>query len=180
MKRQTFFWWMGAASLVGIVASFWQLLEKLALLENHDAALSCNLNNVFSCSNILNAPQSSVFGFPNPIIGLVMFTFFLTVALLGLTGAKIARALAYVIQGLALFILGFTLWLFYENTYSTKGICIFCLFNGTAVLVVNAAILRHNARFSQKLKRLTAGGADIFGWAVLWLVVAFTMILKFS
>lgn len=156
---------MTGASVVGMVASFWQLLEKLALLKNHDVALSCNLNSIFSCSSVLNAPQSSVFGFPNPIIGLIIFTFFLTVAIFGLTGTKIIKKFAYSVQGLALFMLGFTLWLFYMNTYSSKAICIFCLFNGTAVVVINALMLKHNAQFSQKLRRLTLYGADLFGWA---------------
>lgn len=167
---------MAAASAIGIAASFWQLLEKLALLKNHDIALSCNLNSVFSCSNILNAPQSSVFGFPNPIIGLIMFTFFLTIAVFGLIGAKIIKKFAYAIQGLALFMLGFTLWLFYENTYSTKAICIFCLFNGTAVVIINAVMLRYNV----KNRKWIRNGADLFVWSLLWLTVAFAMFLKFS
>ncbi|OGL35710.1 hypothetical protein A3F65_03490 [Candidatus Saccharibacteria bacterium RIFCSPHIGHO2_12_FULL_47_16b] len=179
-KQLKLFGWLAAVSAVGIVASFWQLLEKLALLENKDVALSCNLNDVFSCSSVLNASQSSVFGFPNPIIGLVMFTFFLSVAIFGLSGAKIVKRLALTIQGLALFMLGFTLWLFYENTYSTKAICLFCLFNGTAVVIINAVMLRHNTVYIPKLKRLTTKGADLFGWSLLWLAVAFAMLLKFA
>jgi len=172
------FWWMAGAATAGLVASFIQLLEKLTLLKNPHAVLSCNLNSTFSCSNILNAWQSSVFGFPNPIIGIIMFTFFLTVAIFALTGAKIVPAFAKTIQGLAVFMLAFTLWLFYENTFSSKAICIFCLINGTAVVVINAVMFRHN--FGEKLKRWTNRGADLFGWALLWLVVAFVMLLKFA
>src|SRR3989344_4330855 len=178
MKNRGLFAWMAVASAVGILASFWQLLEKLALLKNQDVVLSCNLNSVFSCSNILNAPQSSVFGFPNPVIGLIMFTFFLTVAIFMLTGVKMIKKFAYAVQGLALFMLAFTLWLFYMNTYSSKAICIFCLFNGTAVVIINAAMLRHNAQFSSSLRRLTRRGADYFGFTLLWLIVAFAMLLK--
>ena len=47
------FWWMTGASAVGIAASFWQLLEKLALLKNHDIVLSCNLNSVFSILQLI-------------------------------------------------------------------------------------------------------------------------------
>lgn len=169
---------MAAASAVGLVASFIQLLEKLSLLKNPHIALSCNLNSVFSCSNVLNAWQSSVFGFPNPVVGLVMFTFFLTVAIFALTGAPIKRRFGGIIQGLAVFMLLFTLWLFYENTYSSKAICIFCLFNGTAVLIINAVMFRHN--FGKRYKKLIARGADLFGWALLWLIVAFAMLLKFA
>jgi uncharacterized membrane protein len=176
--KKTKFWWMAGASTVGLVASFIQLLDKLSLLKNPHAALSCNLNSVFSCNNVLNAWQSSVFGFPNPVIGIAMFTFFLTISAVYLTGSQIARTFELVIQGLAVFMLGFTLWLFYENTYSTRAICIFCLLNGTAVLFINAVMLRHN--YDQKLKRWIARGADLFGWTLLWLAVALLMILKFA
>jgi len=169
---------MAGASAAGIVASFIQLLEKLTLLKNPHAVLTCNLNSTFSCSNILNAWQSSVFGFPNPIIGLVMFTFFLTVAVFALTGAKIVPTLAKTIQGLAVFMLAFTLWLFYENTFSSKAICIFCLINGTAVVFINAVMFRHN--FGERIKKWSIRGIDLFGWALVWLIVAFAMLLKFA
>jgi len=39
-------------------------------------------------------------------------------------------------------------------------------------------MFRHN--FGEKLKRWTNRGADLFGWALLWLVVAFVMLLKFA
>jgi len=180
MKNRKLFIWMSAASAVGLIASFWQLMEKLAILKNKDVVLSCNLNDVFSCSNVLNAHQASVFGPPNSVIGIIMFTFFLGIAVVGLTGSKLAKKLALAVQGLALFMLGFTLWFLFQSTYRIQSICIFCLFIGTAVLVINGAMLRHNAQFNQKLRRLTYRGADLFGLALIWLVVAFAMASKFS
>lgn len=174
------FIWMAIASAVGLMAAFWQLMEKLAILKNKDIALSCNLNDVFSCSNVLNAHQSSIFGPPNSVIGIIMFTFFLSIGIVGLSGSKIANKLALAVQGLALFMLGFTLWFLFQSTYRIQSICIFCLFIGTAVLIINGAILRHNANFSQRLRRFTYHGADLFVWALIWLVVAFAMALKFS
>lgn len=174
------FWWMTGASAIGLAAAFWQLMEKLAILKNKDIALSCNLNDVFSCANVLNAQQSSVFGPPNSVIGIIMFSFFLSIGIVGLTGSKLAKKLALAVQGLALFMLGFTLWFLFQSTYRIQSICIFCLFIGTAVLIINGVMLRHNAHFSQKLRRLTLRGADLFGLALIWLVVAFAMILKFS
>jgi uncharacterized membrane protein len=180
LARPTLFMWMAGASAVGLAAAFWQLMEKLAILKNKDVVLSCNFNDVFSCSNVLNAHQSSVFGPPNSVIGIIMFTFFLSMGIVGLTGSKLAKKLALVVQGLALFMFGFTLWFLFQSTYRIQSICIFCLFIGTAVLIINAAILRHNAGFSKKLQQLTKRGADLFGWAVVWLVVAFAMLLKFG
>ena len=63
-KQQKLYLVMVVGALAGFIASFWQLLDKLELLKNSQAVLSCNLNSVFSCSNILNAHVSSIFGFP--------------------------------------------------------------------------------------------------------------------
>ena len=180
VKNRSRFIWIIGASAMGLAAALWQLVEKLAILKNKDVALSCNLNDVFSCSNVLNAHQSSVFGLPNSVIGIIMFTFFLSIGIVSLTGSKLAKKLALAVQGLAVFMLGFTLWFLFQSTYRIQSICIFCLFIGTAILIINAVMLRHNAQFSQKLRRLTLRGADLFGWALLWLVVGFAMILKFS
>src|SRR3989344_1549535 len=180
MKQQKLFGWVALAATVGLASAFWQLMEKLSILKNQDVILSCNFNDVFSCANVLNAQQSSVFGPPNSVIGIIMFSFFLSIGIVGLTGSKLAKKLALTVQGLALFMLGFTLWFLFQSTYRIQSICIFCLFIGTAVLIINGVMLRHNAEFSQKLRRLTLHGADLFGLALIWLIVAFAMLLKFS
>lgn len=169
---------MLGASAVGLIAAFWQLMEKLAILKNKDVALSCNLNDVFSCSNVLSAHQSSILGPPNSVIGIIMFTMFLTVAVVGITGAKTSRRLMLAVQGLALFMLGFTLWFLFESTYSIESICIFCLFIGTAVVIINSVLFRHN--FSSMIAGWKIRGIDYFGWTLLWLIVALAMVLKFA
>lgn len=179
MNKKNFAWMAGAATM-GLLAAFWQMMEKIAILKNSKIALSCNFNDVFSCSSVLNAPQSSVFGPPNSLIGIIMFTFFLAIAVAGLTGSRLANRLALAVQGLAVFMMGFTLWFLFQSTYRIQAICIFCLFIGTAVVIINAVMLRHNAKFVPRLKKLTARGADLFGWSLLWLAVAFAMALKFA
>jgi len=178
---------MLGASALGLVASFWQLMEKLTLLKDSHAVLSCNLNSVFSCSSVLNSHQASVFGPPNALIGVMMFTFFFTVALAGTTGSQIVRRLVFVIEGLALFMLGFTLWFLYQSAFNIHALCIFCTFVGTAVVVINAAMLRQTLLVMQlkksprqKVDRLIGSGADLFAWVVLWLAVALTMFIRLS
>jgi len=65
MKKRSLYAVLAAGSSLGLLASFLQLLEKLVLLKNSHAALTCNINSTFSCTNVLNAWQSEVFGFPN-------------------------------------------------------------------------------------------------------------------
>ena len=62
---------------IGLVASFLETLEYQELLKNAHTVLTCDLNSVFSCSSVLNAWQSKVFGFPNSLLCIVFFTLML-------------------------------------------------------------------------------------------------------
>ena len=185
-KIKTYYLTSVIGSVAGLAAAFWQTLEKLALLKNPGQILSCNLDSVFSCSNVLNAPQSSVFGFPNSLIAMTFFTFFLTVGLVGLSGGRIGRTMRLWVQGLALFMLGFALWFLYQSTFNIQAICIFCLFIFGGVLAVNGAWLRLNEgdmplskSVTKRLSRWMASGADIFVWLLLALVVGSAIFFKF-
>ncbi len=178
---------MTVGGVIGMTAAFLQTLEKLTLIKNKDALLSCNLNSVFSCSNVLNAWQSSVFGFPNSILCLVLFTIFTAIALAGATGGKLTRGMRLGIQALSLGTLGFALWFLEQSVYSIVSLCIFCIFCFIGLLLVNGAWLRLNAadlpigeRGRAVLARGIAKGADVFAWSLLAALVAFAMVLRFN
>lgn len=145
---------MTIGAVIGAVASFWQTLEKLTLLKNPEAILSCNLSGVFSCSNVLNSHQASLFGFPNSIMSLMFFILFLAVALVGLTGGLVSKRMRLATQFLSFFVLLFGVWFLFVSTYSIKAICIFCMFNFTGLLIVNCSWLRLNASDVKWIKNL--------------------------
>lgn len=183
-KKQYAFMVVGAT--IGLIAAFWQTLEKLTLLKNKDAILSCDLGSVFSCSNVLNAPQSSVFGFPNSIMCMILFTIFLAVGLVGLTGGQIAKKMRLAVQGLSVFTLGFAFWFLFQSTYRIGAICIFCLFCFAGLLMVNGSWLRFNLpdlplskKLQTSVKKWVAKGADIFFWLLLALIVGAAIVFKF-
>lgn len=178
---------MTVGGAIGMTAAFLQILEKLTLLKNKDAVLTCDLNSVFSCTNVLNAWQSSVFGFPNSLMCLVLFTIFTTIALAGAAGGKLTRGLRLGVQVLSLGTLGFALWFLEQSVYSIGSLCILCIFCFGGLLLVNWGWLRSNAadlpigaRGRAALARGIATGADIFGWFLLAAVVAFAMLLRFN
>ncbi len=186
-KQRTIYTIMTVGSVIGMTAAFLQTLEKLTLIKNKDAVLTCNFNSVFNCSNVLNAWQSSVFGFPNSIMCLTIFTVLMSIGLAGLAGGKLPKGLRLGIQALALFTLGFALWFFAQSIYVVGSLCVFCIFCFTGLLMVNWGWLRLNAadlpigaRGRARLLRTISSGADIFGWILLGLAVAFAMLLKFA
>jgi len=186
MKQRTIYTTIMIGGAAGMVAAFLQLTEKITLLKNKDAILACDLNSVFSCTNVLNAWQSSVFGFPNSILCLALFTIFSTVAVAGATGGKLSKGMRVGTQAISLMTLGFALWFLFQSIYVISSLCILCIFCFVGLLLVNWGWLRINAqdlplgqRGRDLLQRAIRTGADIFGWTVVGLVVLFAMLIKF-
>jgi len=185
-KQQVLYLVMVIGAVAGFIASFWQLLDKLQLLKNSHVALSCNLNSVFNCTNILNSHQSSVFGFPNALMCVIMFTIALVAGLIGMGGAGIAKGLRFFFQFLAFFTVVFGLWYLWESIFNVGALCIFCVFCFSGVLLINFAWLRINYKdypLSKKcslwLSKSIAHGADIFLWILIGLVVVAEALIKF-
>ena len=186
MKQRTIYSVMAVGGAIGLAASFMQTMEKLTLLKNENAELVCNLNSVFSCTNVLNAWQSSVFGFPNSLMCMVLFTIFGSMGLVGASGGKLPRGLRLGIHGLSLFTLFFGLWFLSQSTFVIGSLCLYCLFCFSGLLLINWGWLRTNAadlpigtKGRAVLQRGIAVGADTFGWVLLALAIAFTMMIRF-
>lgn len=186
MNKRTLYGIMIGGAIVGLAAAFFQMLEKLELLKDAGKVLACDLNSVFSCSNVLSAWQSSVFGFPNSLLCIVFFTTFTIAGLAGLSGAALPRAFRLGIHGLSLFVLGFALWFLGQSIYAIGALCILCLFCFAGLLLINWAWLRINAndlpigkRGRTVLAQLIQSDFDIFAWIMLAVWVGIAVVLRF-
>lgn len=172
---------------VGFIASFLQMLEKITLLKDAHAVLSCNLSSVFNCSNILNAHQSSVFGFPNSLLCITFFAILLTLGLAGWTGGVVGTKLRITYQAMSVFFAGFGFWYLWQSIFNVGSLCIYCAFCYGGVLLINVALFRLNykdyplsKRYRKLADRIVAAGADIFFWCLIGLVIILEAIIKFS
>lgn len=114
--------------IIGLIVSFILSVEKIHLLEQPDATLSCSFNLVLNCSTVMQTWQSSVFGFPNMLIGLMAFPVVITVAVVMLAGGpRLPRwfwRTAHICYGLGLV---FAYWLFFNSVYDIQVLCPWCL-----------------------------------------------------
>lgn len=78
-------------AFIGLVASFWQVVERIFMLKNPGAELSCNLNPILDCGTVLGNRWSALFGFPNALLGIVMFTILFTIGLMLLNGIALKK-----------------------------------------------------------------------------------------
>ncbi|MGW4236634.1 vitamin K epoxide reductase family protein, partial [Streptomyces sp. NPDC004749] len=57
----------------GLLAAWVITIDKFKLLVDPGFTPGCSLNPVVSCGSVMESDQASVFGFPNPMLGLVAY-----------------------------------------------------------------------------------------------------------
>lgn len=177
-------WWIIAgASFAGLASSLIQTIERINYALHPKVALTCDINAIFSCSNVFNAWQSRVFGFSNSLVCMMFFALTAGIALAGATGSVLNRSLRYIFHFFSVFFLGFGAWYLWQSTYRIGYICIFCLFCYAAVIAMNWAWFRLHYRElplskqkAAKLANFVKNGGDLFV-AVLWVLLFAGMII---
>ncbi len=180
--------WFGvvvAAAVVGMAATIIQIVERVALAQNADADLLCDINGTFSCGNVLTSWQSSVFGpIPNAAIGLSVFALTLGAAGVGLLGSALSKPAWGVATSFAGFMAAFTVWFLAQTAFVIGSVCLYCLVIGTMVLLVNLSWWRignrlgylSGNRFLDGAAWLVRGGTDVILWVGLGVVVGAMMV----
>ena len=144
--HQVLFGTMLVSAAVGLVAAFVLTLEKIKLLQDPDAVLSCSVNVVLNCASVIKTPQSSVFGFPNSLIGLIGYAVIITVAVAYFSGArpnKLFWQIANVFYALGA---AFSYWLFFTSVYTIQILCPWCLLVTFVTTILLATITHYNIR----------------------------------
>ncbi|KRB73119.1 vitamin K epoxide reductase [Nocardioides sp. Root190] len=112
---------------LGLVAAFILTIEKIALLKDVGYAPSCNLNPILSCGSVMESAQAELFGFPNPLIGLIAFPIVAATGAGLLAGAHFAtwywRGLQVGVS-LAAMLVG---WLIFQSLYRIGALCPYCM-----------------------------------------------------
>lgn len=175
--------------LAALTAALTLSIDHVLQLKNAHAQLSCDFNLVFNCGHVMETWQASLFGFPNPFIGLIGFAVVVTVAVSGLAGVKFPRwylIIAQVFYGLGLI---FAYWLFFQSVYAIQVLCPWCLVVTTSTTIIFEALLRYNLRentfgFSekafQKIRWFLERDYDKFIVACWIVIMAALVVVKFG
>lgn len=134
-------WVLLIGGLIGAASSIMLTIEKFRTLENPAYVPSCNFNPLISCGSVMNTPQGSAFGFPNPIIGVFAFGVVVTVGVVLLVGATLPDWFWIGLLGGTVFGVAFIHWLFIESVWSIGALCPYCM----AVWVVTITIFCYTA-----------------------------------
>ena len=134
------------AGVLGFVAAFSLTLDKLAVLEKPGAALGCNFSLIVQCGKNLDSAQGSIFGFPNPLIGIGAFAMVFAVGVTLLAGARPARWFWLLFNLGMLAGLAFTGWLIGQSIFVLGTLCPWCLLVWCVVIPLFLAVTLHNVR----------------------------------
>ncbi|WP_430786589.1 vitamin K epoxide reductase family protein [Actinoplanes sp. G11-F43] len=129
-------WILTVGGLLGALAAFVLTVEKIALLQDPSYTPSCSINPVLSCGSVMVTEQAAVFGFPNPLIGVVTFPVVAATGVLLIAGVALPRWWWLSVQAGALFGVGFVHWLFVQSLYRIGALCPYCMVVWVVMIVI--------------------------------------------
>ncbi len=139
--RKTY-WAMLVSSTLSLVASLVLSYDAIKLAEAPTNKLSCDLNAVISCGKVAKSWQSSLLGFPNSFLGLMLEPVIITVAIAGLGLVAFPRLfmrVAHIGYGLGLL---FAFWLLSQSLFVIHALCPWCLLVTISTVTVFSTITR--------------------------------------
>jgi len=133
---------------------------------------------------VMVTPQASVFGFPNPLLGIVGFTIVVVTGVLAV--AKVALPQWYWIGLMVGTLMGaaFVHWLIFQSLYRIGALCPYCMVVWVmtiSLLVVVASIVFRPMLVSREAGSKTGAAWMLYQWrwsiAVLWFTAVFLLIM---
>jgi uncharacterized membrane protein len=120
-------WVLIVGGLVGLIAAFELILEKVRVLADPNYVPGCDINPVLSCGSVIITEQAEVFGFPNPVLGLIGFSVVVTLGVVVVAGVSLPTWMWRGLNAGALAGFAFVHWLIWQSLYSIGSLCPWCM-----------------------------------------------------
>jgi uncharacterized membrane protein len=169
-------------STVGIIVSFILLLETIAILKDANSNLSCNISSILNCSSVMKSKYAELFGFPNPILGLIGYSAIAGVSFSTLLNKSINKYLLWItiFGSLGAFI--FSYWMLGMSVFNIRSLCPYCLISAFCATNTLFALLVYNIKTygSAKIQKFIDKGW-YFPLIILWnIAVVGFIVLEFK
>ena len=127
-------WILLITGVVGWLASAVLVLERLRVYADANYITSCDISPWVSCGTVFQTWQASIFGFPNPLIGIVAFAVVITTAVALLAGASFKRWYWMGLQAGVTLGMVFVVWLWSQALFDIYVLCLYCIVVWTAMI----------------------------------------------
>jgi len=170
--------WLIIAGVIGWWAAFSLTMERLHLLADPGAILGCDISPLVQCGKNLESWQGSVFGFPNPILGLTGWMAPIVVGVAILAGARFARWFWWLFELGVTFAFVFVLWLISQSIFVLGTLCPWCMVTWVVTIPTFYVVTLHILRAGiLPAPRAVRTGADaLMSWVPLLAVVSYAII----
>jgi uncharacterized membrane protein len=170
-------WLVLIAGAIGFIAAATLTIEKIEMLKNPGYVPTCSINPVLSCGSVMVTNQASVFGFPNPLMGIAGFAVAIVTGVLAVTKVRLPQWYwVGLMVGTGLGVV-FVHWLIYQSLYVIGALCPYCMvvWSVTIPLFVVAASIALRPLAGNPVAR----GLYTWRWSivVLWFTAVILMIL---
>jgi len=132
------------AGSIGWFAAFMLTVEKFQLLTNPAAELGCDFSLLVQCRANLESWQGSLFGFPNPIIGLAGWVAPVVVGAALLAGARFNRWFWILFNIGVVGALALVIWLISQSVFVLGTLCPWCMVTWSVTIPVFWAVTLRN------------------------------------
>jgi uncharacterized membrane protein len=163
---------------IGWYSAFALTLDKIDVLTNPTAELGCNFSLVVQCGKNLQSWQGSLFGYPNPLLGLGGFVAPIAVGVAILAGGQFARWFWLLFNLGIAGALAFVIWLISQSIFVLGTLCPWCMIVWSVTIPIFWAVTLYNLssgvaplpRSAQRLFRTA------YGWVPFLTIVSYVAI----
>lgn len=169
--------WLILAGVIGEYAAFSLIVEKLHALANPGSGAACDINPIVQCTANLDSWQGALFGFPNPIIGLIGWMAPIVVGASLLAGARFARWYWIVFNLGVAGAMVFVIWLIGQSIYSIGTLCLYCMITWAVTIPTFLVVTLRNLAHGVYGERARAVGRAVLPWVAPVSLLLYVLIL---
>ena len=134
------------AGVIGLAAAFTLTLDKLHLLADPNAQLSCSFSVLIGCATNLSSPQGNIFGFPNSLIGVMGWSVVITIGAAILAGARLARWFWIGLNVGMTGAIALVIWLIAQSIFVLDILCPWCMVTWAVTIPAFLAVTFYNLK----------------------------------
>lgn len=171
--------WLILAGMIGWFAAYSLTMERFHLLMDPGSSAACDFSVLVQCTANLESWQGSVFGFPNPILGLAGWVAPIVVGAAMLAGARFARWFWLGFWAGVTLALGFVIWLITQSIFELGTLCPWCMVTWSVTIPTFFAVTVHLLRTGifTPSTRVMALGDRLMVWVPLATIIAYAAVI---
>jgi uncharacterized membrane protein len=154
------------AGLAGLTAAYSLSVDKVTAIISPTTALNCDRSLLVQCSKNLDSWQGSLFGFPNPLIGLGGFVVPLLIGVGLLAGIRFGRWFWVAFNIGVIGAIAFVIFLISQSVFVIGTLCLWCALVWTFTIPLFWVVTLYNLKSGNL--RVAPRATRFFGGAYTW------------